>query len=54
MYLELLYKPDYVFSIPKGFGLEHALTQFAVKILFNDSSGFDEMRWTIIVAEKQK
>ena len=29
-------------------------TQLAVKILFDDSSGFDQMRWTIILPEKQK
>ena len=34
--------------------MEQALTQLAVKILFADSTGFDEMRWTIIVQEKQK
>ena len=28
--------------------MEQALTQLAVKILLADSSGFDEMRWTII------
>ena len=30
------------------------ITQLAVKILFDDSTGFDEMRWTIILPEKQK
>ena len=35
-------------------GMEQALTQLAVKILFDDSTGFDEMRWTIILPEKQK
>ena len=34
--------------------MEQALTQLAVKILFDDSTGFDEMRWTIILQEKQK
>ena len=27
---------------------------FAVKILFNDSTGFDEMRWTIVFARETK
>ena len=44
MHLELLYKTEYVCNILKGFGMEQALTQFAVKILFDDSSGFDKMR----------
>ena len=34
--------------------MEQALTQPAVKIMFGDSTGFDEMRWTIIFPEKQK
>ena len=34
--------------------MEQALTQLAVKILSHDSIGFDEMRWTIILQEKQK
>ena len=34
--------------------MEQALTQPAVKILFDDSTGYDEMRWTIIFPEKQK
>ena len=34
--------------------MEQALTQLAVKILFGDSTSFDEMRWTIILPEKQK
>ena len=29
--------------------MEQALTQFAVKILFDDSTGLDEMRWAIIL-----
>ena len=33
--------------------LGQSLTQLAVKILFDDSAGFDEMRWTIILPEKQ-
>ena len=44
----------YVCGIPKGLGMEHAPTQLAVKVLLDDSSGFDEMRWTIILPEKQK
>ena len=34
--------------------MEQILTQLAVKILFDDSTGFDEMRWAIILSEKQK
>ena len=34
--------------------MEQALTQLVVKKLFYDSSGFAEMRWTIILPEKQK
>ena len=34
--------------------MEQALTELADKIIFDDSSGFDEMRWTIILPEKQK
>ena len=34
--------------------MEQALTELTVKIIFDDSSGFDEMRWTIILPEKQK
>ena len=41
-------------SVPIVFRMEQALTQLAVKILFDDSTGFDEMRWTIILPEKQK
>ena len=33
--------------------MEEALTQLAVKIQFDDSTVFDEMRWTIILPEKQ-
>ena len=33
--------------------LEQSLTQLAVKILFDDSTGFDEIRWTVILPEKQ-
>ena len=28
--------------------MEQALTRLAVKIQFDDSTGFDEIRWTII------
>ena len=38
----------------KEFGREQAITQLAVKILFDDYSGFYEMRRTIILPEKQK
>ena len=34
--------------------MEQVITQLAVKILFDDSLGFDEMRRTIILPEKQK
>ena len=38
----------------KGFGMEQIITQLAVKILFDDYSGFYDMRRTIILPEKQK
>ena len=38
----------------KGFGMEQVITQLAVKILFDDYSGFYDMRRTIILPEKQK
>ena len=38
----------------KGFGMEQVITQRAVKILFDDYSGFYDMRRTIILPEKQK
>ena len=31
--------------------MEQALTQLTVKILFDDSIDFDEMRWTIILRD---
>ena len=34
--------------------MEQAINQLAVKILFDDSTGFDEMRRTIILPENQK
>ena len=34
--------------------MEQVNTQLAVKILFDDYSVFNEMRWTIILPEKQK
>ena len=34
--------------------MEHAITQLAAKILFDDYSIFYEMRRTIILLEKQK
>ena len=51
VYLELLFKIEYACKIPNG--MEQALTQLAVKILFDDSSGFNEIRRTIILPEKQ-
>ena len=33
--------------------MEQALTKLAVKILFDNSSGFNEMRRAIILPEKQ-
>ena len=38
----------------KGFGMEHVITQLAVKILFDDYSCFYDMRRTMILPEKQK
>ena len=38
----------------KGFGMEHVITQLAVKILLDDYSGFYDMRRTMILPEKQK
>ena len=38
----------------KGFGMEQNNGKTAVKILFEDYSGFYEMRSTIILPEKQK
>ena len=38
----------------KGFEMEQVITQFAVKILFDDYSGFYDMRRTIILPEKQE
>ena len=34
--------------------MEHAITQLEVKILFDDSTGFNEMRMKIILPMKQK
>ena len=34
--------------------MEQVINQIAVKILFEDYSGFNEMRRTIILPEKQK
>ena len=36
-----------------GFGMEQVLTQLAAKILFDDSTGFREIMWTIILPQKQ-
>ena len=33
--------------------MEQALTQLAGKILFDDSTGVGEMRWTLSLSEKQ-
>ena len=38
----------------KGFGMEQVITQLAVKTLFDDYSGFYDMRRAIILPEKQK
>ena len=38
----------------KGFGMEQVITQLAVKILFDDYSGFYDMRRKIILPEKWK
>ena len=32
--------------------MEQALTQLAVNILFDDSTGLGEMRWTLYLSEK--
>ena len=42
MYIELFFKIGYVRKIPKGFGMEQAPTQFAVKILCDDYADFNE------------
>ena len=34
--------------------MEQVLAQLAVKILFDDSTGFNEIRWTTILQGKQK
>ena len=34
--------------------MEQVITQLAVKILFDDYSGFHDMRGTIILPERQK
>ena len=43
MHLELFFKTGYVCKIPMGLGMEKVLIQFAVKIMCDDSTGFDEM-----------
>ena len=50
MELELLHKID----MSNGFWIEQAITKLAVKFLFDGSFGFNEMRRTIILPEKQK
>ena len=42
MHIDLLFKIEYVCRIPKGLEIEQHLTQFAVKILFDDSTGCHE------------
>ena len=42
MHIDLLFKIEYVRRIPKGLWIEQHLTQFAVKILFDNSTGCDE------------
>ena len=37
----------------RGVGIEQPITQLAVNILFNDSTGFDEMSRTVNLLEKQ-
>ena len=46
MHLVMLFniKYTYVCRIPKRFGMEQAITQIAVIILSDNSTGFDEMR----------
>ena len=41
MQLELFFKIEYVRKIPKGFGIQQDLTQFADKIRCDDSIGCD-------------
>ena len=41
MQLELFFKIGYVCKIPKGFGIQQDLTQFADKIGCDDSTGCD-------------
>ena len=43
MHLELFYMIGYICKIPKGIGMDQDLTQFAVKILCDDSTCFDEV-----------
>ena len=42
MHLEWLYRVQYVCRIPKLIGMEQALTQLEVKILFDDSTYYDD------------
>ena len=53
MHLEVLFRKEHVCRIPKEFWIGPALTQLAVKTLFDDSTGFDEMRWAIVLPQKQ-
>ena len=47
---------DYFFYIRQNIavGFQRGVSQLVVKILFGYSTGFDEMRWIIILQEKQK
>ena len=45
MHIDFLFKIEYVCWIPKGFGMEQVLTKLAVKILFDDSTGFCLFVW---------
>ena len=40
---------EYICRIPKGYRMEQLFTQLAVKIMFNDFTGFEEIMWTIIL-----
>ena len=39
--------------MPNGIAIEQALATLADRILFDDSSGFYEMMWTIILPDKK-
>ena len=42
MYLEWLYKMEYVCRIPQGIGMEQVLSQLEFKILFGVSTFYDD------------